>query len=132
MDGYRVFRGGGRFARCLGGLVGAGVSNQADGGRSVPFVWAPDGPVDDGCVDALDASDVVFVAGSGRGLAARRCDLHAAREGLPPVWVVLGLDGDVLESFPPTKAGWRLAVRWAERQGGELDVVFMAYASPAA
>jgi hypothetical protein len=47
------------------------------------------------------------------------------------VWCVLGLDGDVLESFPPTKSGWKQAIRWAERQGGELDVVFMAYASAA-
>ena len=42
------------------------------------------------------------------------------------MWCVLSLDGDVIESFPAGRRGWLRAIRFAEREGGELDVVFMA------
>lgn len=43
------------------------------------------------------------------------------------MWVVLGLDGEPLQKFPAGLRGWRRALRWAEQNGGEFDIVFMAY-----
>ena len=43
------------------------------------------------------------------------------------MWAVLGLDGEPLATFPAGLRGWRRALRWAEMNGGELDIVFMAY-----
>lgn len=43
------------------------------------------------------------------------------------MWVVLDLAGEPLATFKAGLDGWRRAVRYAERQGGELDVVFMAH-----
>lgn len=45
------------------------------------------------------------------------------------MWTVLDLDGNILESFPSGRRGWLRAVRFAEREGGELDIVFMPYVS---
>lgn len=46
------------------------------------------------------------------------------------MWTVLDLDGNILESFPSGRRGWLRAVRFAEREGGELDIVFMPYVKP--
>lgn len=50
--------------------------------------------------------------------------------GSADVWVVLSDEGELLESFPAGHEGWRQAVQWATRNGGELDVVFMAHVQP--
>ena len=47
------------------------------------------------------------------------------------MWCVLDLDGDPLKTFPGDRRGWEAAVRFAQQQGGELDVVFMSYVSAA-
>lgn len=46
------------------------------------------------------------------------------------MWCVLSEMGELLEAFPPDKKGWDAAVAWAVREGGELDVVFLAHVKP--
>lgn len=46
------------------------------------------------------------------------------------MWVVVGLSGEPLATFKAGLEGWRLAVRFAEREGGELDIVFQPYVRP--
>jgi hypothetical protein len=43
------------------------------------------------------------------------------------MWCVIDLNQEVIAKFPPDLEGWRKAVRWAEKEGGELDILFMAY-----
>lgn len=44
---------------------------------------------------------------------------------------MLDLNGDPMRTFPAGHKGWLEAIRFAEQQGGELDVVFMAFVSAA-
>ncbi len=44
---------------------------------------------------------------------------------------MIDLDGDPIATFPGTRKGWLAAVRHAEKEGGELDIVFMAYVTEA-
>lgn len=47
------------------------------------------------------------------------------------MWTVLDLNGDPMKSFPAGHKGWLEAVRFAQQQGGELDIVFVAYVDAA-
>ena len=47
------------------------------------------------------------------------------------MWAVLDLNGDPLATFKAGLDGWQRAVRYAERNGGEFDIVFMPYLEPA-
>lgn len=61
------------------------------------------------------------------GLSDRR--LHG---GEALMWCVIDLDGDPIATFPGDRSGWLQAVRHAEKEGGELDIVFMAYVTEGA
>lgn len=40
-------------------------------------------------------------------------------------WCVVDTAGVVQEVFPPDRAGWQLAVKFAMKEGGELEIVFL-------
>lgn len=40
------------------------------------------------------------------------------------MWVAVSLEGICLKTFGAAESSWRAAVRWAEREGGDLEILW--------